>query len=58
MLKISYRYSNGQTGTCIENGQPIVFQDEAAAQAFADEFNNGIDEEVRAFFPVWYVEAI
>ena len=58
MFKVSYRYSNGHTGTCIEDGQPVVFQDKSAAQAYADAFNNEIDPDCKAFFPTWYVEEV
>lgn len=56
MYKVAFKYTNGGKGVCKEAGEIRLFDTEQAAAAFAADLNSRIEEDMKQFFPVWYVE--
>lgn len=53
MYKIIFEYKNGKMGECIENGKIITFATFEDANAYAENLNTMIDDDLKDFFPVW-----
>ena len=58
MFKIAFKYANGRMGNCIKDGKLWLFETKEEAEAEATTMNNSIEEELKSFFPTWYVEEV
>lgn len=58
MFRVMYEYSDGRKAECIENGRAVLFTNIEEADRYAENCNSTVADELKEFFPVWYVEEI
>lgn len=56
MYKVAFKYADGKKGVCRSGGEILRFNNEQEAAEYAAELNNCISDDMKWFFPVWYVE--
>lgn len=56
MYCITFEYADGRKGTCISDGQVILFDEKHKAEEVARNMNEAVSADVKKYVPVWKAE--